>query len=933
MAAIDYVAVVQQLYVSYFGRPADYYGLQSFTAQLDALKAPTDFEALNALVQKDKTNTTALSKLVNSFNASAESASLYGTDNSTIGLSKFVAAIYTNVLGREADVEGLTFWVNEIAAGRLTRANAAMAITDGALANTSAQGLLDAKTVENKLAVATNFTDALDTVSEINGFSGDKAAAQARDLLAQVKDTTDPVAFQATVDTTIATIVTGSLPSTTTLLTTGIDTFAGTAANDTIKALSSGVKADGSDATTLGANDSIDGGAGNDTLFIEVNALLNGTQQGTVKNVETINIDNSAATTGFGGTAVDASKFEGATQIWQIGKELAINKLAATTTAGFRNIATAQTFDVAPADDAAKATVAFDKVAEASTLNVVATGTGVLNSVVVSGTVVDTNADDSVAATNVAVTVGKDVQTLTVNSAVNTVLTITDGAGTKKVTTIDASASTGAIKYADSETTVTTINTGSGKDDVTLVAVTAKDVVATAADETINASVNTGAGNDKVTVNVTGDGKTTIVTGAGNDTVAITGRGTSVLTIDLGDGSDTFTSGVPINSTDSIDAGAGTDTLLLSLVGSANVGAFKNFDIFDVKGMGGNLDLDILNAANTVTEIVGSGALGVASVTLQNVAAGVNFRATADMGTTNQLTLTQKTAGALTVTLDADETGTADAGDDVAGVSVAANAATSISAVFDTAYLGKAGAVAGETAATDNVSTIALATQAATTISVVSGGAFSKNVLNVTEGTGTDALTTVTVTGDSALTLSVNGASKLATVDASAATGGLTFDLTNLKDGGSVKLGSGVDAITVTNTSTLSLTANPEAIVGLEKAAAVAVSAVAGDAVAKAAAIADADTLVFAGGSVAVDAGNIAKGVLSFTGAGPATLADAVALADTATTATVGAAVVFQYLNDSYVFVQGATDIVVKLTGVTGVTNFVETGTDHFFIV
>jgi hypothetical protein len=346
--------------------------------------------------------------------------------------------------------------------------------------------------------------------------------------------------------------------------------------------------------------------------------------------------------------------------------------------------------------------------------------------------------------------------------------------------------------------------------------------------------------------------------------------------------------------------------------------------------MTGNLDLDILNAKNTVTEIVGSGALGVASVTLQNVAAGVNFRATADMGTANVLTLTQKTAGALTVTLDADETGTADAGDEVAGVSVSAAAATSVSAVFDTSYLGKAGAVAGETAA-DNISTIALATQAATAITVVSGGANSLNVLNVTEGAGTDALATITVTGDSALTLSVAGASKLATVDASAATGGLTFDLTNLKDGGTVKLGSGVDNITVTSASNV---AGVESVVGLEKAAAVSVSAVAGDAVAKAAAIADADTLVFAAGSVAVDAGNIAKGVLSFTGAGPATLQDAVTLADTATTATAGAAVVFQYLGDSYVFVQGgATDTVVKLVGITGVTNLVETGIDHFFIV
>jgi len=56
MAAQDYTSVVQQLYVSYFGRPADYYGLQNFTAQLAALDSKgqyTTFAAVNAAVQAD----------------------------------------------------------------------------------------------------------------------------------------------------------------------------------------------------------------------------------------------------------------------------------------------------------------------------------------------------------------------------------------------------------------------------------------------------------------------------------------------------------------------------------------------------------------------------------------------------------------------------------------------------------------------------------------------------------------------------------------------------------------------------------------------------------------------------------------------------------------------------------------------------------------
>jgi hypothetical protein len=716
-------------------------------------------------------------------------------------------------------------------------------------------------------------------------------------------------------------------------LTQGLDTITGTAGNDTINANAFN-NVTGADVTTLNSVDTINGGAGTDTLNLEIKTDatptdFNKTIQGTISNVEIININQTAVATA---TDIDASKFgTAAQQIWQIGAAGNVTKLASTTTAGFRDIA-AGTLSVTAADAAASATVALDGVDDASTLDVIGSGTGTLSSVTVAGAVVDSSTD-GVDAIVLTVTVGKDVQTLTVNTAVAVNLNVTDGAGTKVVTAVDASASNGAIKY-DANTTVATIATGSGKDDVTVNTVTSKTVGAV-----INATVTTNAGDDTVTVDVTGDGNTTVDTGAGDDTVAITDRGTSVLTVNLGDGADTFTSDVVIAATDKIDAGAGSDTLLLSLVGLNNVVAFSNFDVYDVKGMNANLDLDILNTKNTVTEIVGSGALAGAT-SLLNVGAGVNFRATADMvgatiAASEVLTLTQKIAGALTVTLDADETGTADAADDIAGTAVIAEGATAVTAVFDTSYLGAAGAVAGETAANDNVSTIALTTQAAVSVSVVSGGANAKNVLTVLEGAGTDALTTLTVTGAQALSLTVTGASKLTTIDASGATGGLTAALANLKDGGIIKLGSGTDVITVTSTL-----GDVESIEGMEKTAAVSVSVVAGDATAKAAAIAAADVLVLAGATAAdanglVLTATISKGVLTFTGAGPATLADAIGIANLFAEAD-GETALFQYIGDSYVFVQDTigTDTVVKLVGITGVTDFVEgTTAGNFFIV
>jgi len=309
MAAQDYTSVVQQLYVSYFGRPADYYGLQNFTAQLAALDSKgqyTTFAAVNAAVQADKAGTSALSKLVNSFSGSTESATLYGTDNSQLGLAKFVNAIYQNVLGRDADLAGLNFWVGAIAAGTLTRANAAASITQAAMTNTSDQGKLDALTVSNKLAIATSFTNAIDTVPEITGYSGDVAAASARALLASVNNTTNVTTFQATVDATLQAITAG--PGQTYSLTAGVDTLVGTAGNDTFNAVISGAN------TNLGAFDSINGAGGINTLSIVDTSTTGGIALptgATITNIQNLNI----STTNAGGANIDASGIASLTSV------------------------------------------------------------------------------------------------------------------------------------------------------------------------------------------------------------------------------------------------------------------------------------------------------------------------------------------------------------------------------------------------------------------------------------------------------------------------------------------------------------------------------------------------------------------------------------------------------------------------------------------
>jgi S-layer protein len=1000
MAAQDYTSVVEQLYVSYFGRPADYYGLQNFSAALNAMGAPKTFAEVNAAVQADKAGTSALSKLVNSFNTSAESTALYGTDNSQIGIGKFVNAIYQNVLGRDADKSGFDFWVNAITSGTLTKANAAASITQAALTNTTDQGKLDAKTVQNKLAVATAFTTALDTPIEITSFAGDAAAAAARSLLAGVNSSTDVAAYQATVATSIEGIVAVAVPGQTFALTANIDNLIGTQGNDVFNAIVTAT------ANPFGPLDVIDGGAGRDTLNVaDTSGAAVSLGSLTIKNIETLAVSATGAFTAFdisntgvttaslttsattadtitaadttnvtlsaaatAGTAVtinggktvvvnsagdNAVTGAALSTVTVKGGTAAIDNTGSTGTSAAGSTLTAVTLDAVSGtntvagkgvttvnlqniDAAAAVTVTNSTAGHALKLNVNAVDTGDAADIVVTDAI----------ATSVAVTAATDSE-LTVTAVKATAATVAgagaialDLTGSVKLASVDASANTGGVTLTGMNSTVNSITTGSGDDTVTVTTATVKDdTTTTGTDETFNATVSTGAGDDSITVNTTGTGLVTVVAGDGNDTVNIVARGTGLLDVNLGAGNDTFTSAVAIGANDKIDAGAGTDMLALNLVGSANVGAFSNFDAFDAAGLAKALDVNILAAKNSVTEIVASGDVGT-SASLINLGAGVTFRATADLGTTDALTLTQKTAGVLTVTVDADETGTADNAIDTASAKIIASNASSINAVFDTSY--KASLVT-ETTAGDNVTTLQLS-GVATSVNVTSGGALSNNVLAYADtGTGaTGKLATITITGDQALTLSntfAATASALATVDSSALKGGLTFSMLNLKDGGNVILGSGVDLITVTSASTINAGGTGfESITGFEKTSATAVSTTA-DATSKAAIIADADMLSLTGAAVAstttANAGGDvnAKGVLTFTGSGPSTLAAAVAIADTAAE-TAGESLVFEYLGNTYVFVQGATDTLVQLAGITGVTNLVENGTtDHFFIV
>jgi hypothetical protein len=144
---------IEGLYLAYFGRPADPGGLAFYLSN-----PSTDIWAV-----------------AQAFSVSAESQALYGT---TFNASA-VNAIYENLFNRTAEAAGVSYWTGEVAAGHLTAAGAAFAILLGAQNN-------DRTTINNKLAVCTAFTDAIDTPQEESGYSGDAAASMARSFLRTV---------------------------------------------------------------------------------------------------------------------------------------------------------------------------------------------------------------------------------------------------------------------------------------------------------------------------------------------------------------------------------------------------------------------------------------------------------------------------------------------------------------------------------------------------------------------------------------------------------------------------------------------------------------------------------------------------------------------------------------------------------------------------
>lgn len=180
-SAADYRDVVQQIYIAYFGRPADPGGLAYYQDMFQRIGAPV---AMKEVVQAYGVNRD-LQAVIDGFGASKESQELYTGDDGA-----FVDAIYRNLFNRDADSGGKKYWVSLLQSKAVTRANAAIVIMLGAAAD-------DIAIIANKTLAAVKFTAKLDADGHAKTYDGLKASEVARKMLSGVNGKTSLAEMQA----------------------------------------------------------------------------------------------------------------------------------------------------------------------------------------------------------------------------------------------------------------------------------------------------------------------------------------------------------------------------------------------------------------------------------------------------------------------------------------------------------------------------------------------------------------------------------------------------------------------------------------------------------------------------------------------------------------------------------------------------------------
>lgn len=523
-------------------------------------------------------------------------------------------------------------------------------------------------------------------------------------------------------------------------LTINQDNLTGTSGNDIFNAGVS-TAADGTTLVdTLQAIDQVNGGAGTDTL----NATLNSgtaTIAPALSNIENVAIRSTNAGSGL--------SLAGATGVQKV------TVAGSTATAAVNAVGDVATLAVANQ----KTDVAFDG-QTATTLALSLDTVGVVSATAPTQVVVDLGAAAASKATTLNITA----------NASNVEVKDSTGANVATSATIAATGEN-TLKLIDGLALASLTVTGTGSIDVSSVGLvkigtlTVGDggITFDTGDSTATTfSATTGAGKDTLTVD--GNNVKTISTGAGDDSVTTATAGlAATASINLGAGDDTLTlHAAPAGAGATLTGGDGKDTLAVAAADFTTISGYGASDLAKITGFE-VLSLTDAAVADTtaidlskIAGLTGFQSKGVATggtATVTNVGANADIIFAGDIAAND---------GALTVTLK-DATGSSDAVNLTLNTTIAQNNDGTVDTTAATV-----------TTTISGVETINVKSTGTLDTDVTTGNKtdIAANTLTLTD----TSLTTLNVTGDQALSFTSDAAMvKLATIDASAATAGLTF--------------------------------------------------------------------------------------------------------------------------------------------------------------
>jgi S-layer protein len=430
VAVIKPIPNLQSVYIAMYGRPADPQGLSFWNS-----------------VTSGGTN---LAPMIASFAASPEFKSLFGfspndpVPPSSNQLQIAINKVYQQAFGREADVDGLNYWTQQLQSGAVNATQFAIIIVQEAAAP-------DAAVVALKMETADLFTDSIDTTPELLAFPTDAGLAAGRAFLAPVVSVaTQPT--QAQIDAELASIVGGGATGQTFTLTIGADTgaaFTGTANNDTFNAAQT-------TAATWTTGDAIDGGAGVDTFNVTQTGKIVNPVGATVRNIEVVNL-----LSGETGNDINATLFTGLTTLNVTG--VTTQTVSAATTADI-NVTGSTAIGITTVNGGKNVTVTETGAAGGSVdigVTTAAAGTVTVDSTIratgLTGSTITVKGGTAVSVTQKGVNA---VNTTVTDGAV----TITGDANTKTVTVTNDKAATAAatvVGHVNGAVSVTDVNASS----------------------------------------------------------------------------------------------------------------------------------------------------------------------------------------------------------------------------------------------------------------------------------------------------------------------------------------------------------------------------------------------------------------------------------------------------------------------------------------